>query len=253
MAKPILIANWKNHPSSLEEVKTLLKDLSKKSDLYKKVSLFIAPPLPYLTEVGSRITKYAKLGVQDINALPKGTYTGEVTTDILKSFGARLAIIGHSEQRALGVTNEMVGAKVKTALKAGMVPVVCIGESARDTEGEHFEVLREQIKATLSGLSKQSLASILLAYEPVWAIGKKGSEAISPADLNQSLLFIRKIISDLYGRKSAESVVIIYGGSVDQSNATQLVKEGGVKGFLAGRASLKAKVLESIALSLIQK
>lgn len=253
MAKPILIANWKNHPSSLEEAKTILKDLSKKSSLYKKVSLFIAPPTPFFAEVASRTTKYAKLGSQDISTLTKGSYTGEVTPDILKSFGVRLAIVGHSEQRALGVTNEVVAYKVKVALKAGIVPVICIGELVHDHEGEHFEFLREQIKASLSNLSKQSVISVILAYEPIWAIGKKGSEAISPTDLNQTILFIRKILSDLFGRKAAEGVAIIYGGSVDPSNALALIKEGGVRGFLVGHASLKAKSFEVITHALLQK
>ncbi len=251
MAKSILVANWKNNPSSLDEVKSLLRDLSRKSALYKRLSLFIAPPLTYLAEVSQRAGGYSKLASQDVVSAGKGPYTGEVTVDILKSFGVRLAIIGHSEQRALGVSDEMVAEKIKTALRAGIIPLVCVGEKERDSEGEHFEFLREQIKSSLAGVSKQALSSIILAYEPVWAIGKKGSEALSPADLNQSVLFIKKALSDLFGRKVADEVTILYGGSVDPNNAGALIKEGGVKGFLVSRASLKAKSFEAIAASII--
>jgi triosephosphate isomerase (TIM) len=253
MAKLILVGNWKNYPSSPAEAADILKGLAKKADLYKKLSTFVTPPLPYLGLAAEKGKKFAQLGVQDISPLAKGTYTGSVTPDILKSFGVRLAILGHSERRTLGETSEQVAQKARAALKVGIVPLVCVGEEARDADGEHFEFLREQIKASLTGIPKQAISKIVLAYEPAWAIGKSAKEALSPADLTQSVLFIRKILSDLYGRKVAEDVSILYGGSVDPTNAGALVKEGGVRGLLVGRASLEPKKFELIAQSLLQK
>ncbi|MCR4279404.1 MAG: triose-phosphate isomerase [Candidatus Zambryskibacteria bacterium] len=253
MAKPILVANWKNHPSSQDEVHALLKDLIRKKLLYKRLSVFIAPPLAYLESVADRAGKFAQLAAQDITELPKGTYTGVVTNDILKSFGVKLAIVGHSERRALGESSLVVSEKVKAALKSGIAPLVCVGEKTRDTDGEHFEFLRMQIKESLAGLSKQSVTSVLIAYEPSWAIGKSAKDAMPAGELAQSVIFIKKVLTDLYGRKVAESIPILYGGSVDPSNAGEIMREGGVKGLLVGRASLKAKSFEEIALSLLQK
>lgn len=253
MAKPILVANWKNHPSSLDEAQALLKDLVKKKLLYKKLSVFIAPPLAYLEMVANRASSFAKLGAQDISNLTKGTYTGAVTNDILKSFGVRLAIVGHSERRALGESSETVSEKVKAALKSGIAPLVCVGEKTRDTDGEHFEFLRMQIKESLAGLSKQSVASVLLAYEPVWAIGKSAKDAMPASELAQSVIFIKKVLTDLYGRKVAENIPILYGGSAEPRNAGEIMREGGVSGLLVGHASLKAKSFEEIALALLQK
>ena len=149
----ILIANWKNHPGSLSEAMSLLKQLSRDSRLYEKLSFFIAPPLPYLESVSRRSKNFARLASQDAPSLSQGTYTGIVTMDILKSFGTKLVIIGHSEQRAMGETNESVARKVKVALRAGIMPLVCIGETFRDQDGEHFEFLRSELQSSLAGFA----------------------------------------------------------------------------------------------------
>src|SRR3989344_9565372 len=150
MARPILIANWKNHPGSLSEARTLLRQLSRDRRVYKKLSLFIAPPFTYFELVSERLGSFGRLASQNISSLPPGNYTGQVTPDILKSFGVRLAIIGHSECRALGETSEVVSQKVKIALRSGITPLVCIGEISRDQDGEHFEFLRDELKSSLA-------------------------------------------------------------------------------------------------------
>ena len=214
MAKPILVANWKNHPKSLAEAKRLLNKLSRKASVYKKTSFYIAPPLVYFESTSVR-SNFAQLASQDISSVLQGTHTGEVTPDILKSFGVRLSIIGHSERRALGETNESVSKKIKIALRAGIIPLVCIGEKARDQDGEHFEFLRNQLKSSLAGLSRKAdVSKLVIAYEPAWAISKHADDAMKPNDLSQSVIFIRKILTDLFGRKVAESIPILYGGSV---------------------------------------
>lgn len=253
MAKPILVANWKNHPGSIEEAESLLKELLKRRELYKKTSLFIAPPYTYLEEVSNRAKSFGTLASQDISPLVKGSWTGEITPEILKNFGVRLSILGHSERRALGETTEEVREKIKIALRSGITPLICFGEKEHDKDGAHFEFLRDELKGLLSGLSKKEIGKIALAYEPVWAIGKSAEDSLNPKELSQTVIFIRKILSDLFGRSVAESTPILYGGSVEPTNAEALLKEGGVRGFLVGHASLKAKSFEAIARAILSK
>lgn len=246
MSKPIIVANWKNNPNSLAEAKLLLKELGKNRLLYKKVSFFVASPLTYFEQVLEKASGFAKLASQDFPSLGKGTFTGAVTADILRSFGVRLSIIGHSERRALGESDQDVSKKAKLALKAGIAPLVCVGEKVHDHDGEHFEVLRQQIEASLAGLSKADVSKLVLAYEPVWAIGKSAKDAVKPAELAETAIYIRKVLADLYGQKASLGVPILYGGSVEPSNAESLWRETGVSGFLIGRASRRASDLKKI-------
>lgn len=254
MAKPMLVANWKNHPGSLSEAKILLRQLSRDSRLYKKLSLFIAPPLTYFESVSDRVGHFASLASQDFPESLQGTYTGMITPDILKSFGVRLAIIGHSERRALGETNESVSNKVKLALRSGIIPVVCIGELSKDQDGEHFEFLRQQLELSLAGIRRKAdISKLIVVYEPVWAIGKTAKEAITPEDLSQSIIFIRKILTDMFGRTLARTVSLLYGGSVEPTDAKALWRGVDIKGFLVGHASLNAKNFKIIAESMLSK
>ncbi len=249
MKKPILVANWKNHPDSLDRVNDLLKGLAKQSFVYKKISTYIAPPLAYFESVSKKTKPFARLASQDISLL-KGTTTGAVEVDILKSFGVRMSIIGHSERRALGETNETVSEKIKVAIKAGIIPLVCVGERERDKEGEYLEFVRHQLRLSLSGIKKKENAvKLVVAYEPVWAIGKRAKDAMLCDDLTQMIIFIRKILTDLYDRKTADKIAILYGGSVETSNVYKLVQTG-INGFLVGHASLDAESFGKIALAL---
>ncbi|MDP3763956.1 MAG: triose-phosphate isomerase family protein [bacterium] len=254
MARPILVANWKNRPGSLDEARILLKQLSRSSQLYKKLALFIAPPLPYLESVSLRSGRFASLASQDMPSQSGGTRTGTITPDILKSFGVRLVILGHSERRAEDETNDSVSQKVKMALRSGITPLVCVGELSRDQDGEHFEFLREQLKLSLASLGRKAdISKLALTYEPVWAIGKRANDAMEPADLKQSVIFIKKVLTDMFGRRAAERVPILYGGSVEPANAGALFGGTGIRGFLVGHASLNAKTFKEIAESLISK
>lgn len=252
MAKQILVANWKNYPDSLVRVGEILDGLVKSSGVYKKVSTFIAPPLPYFESVSKRTKSFSHLASQDI-FIKKGAITGDVEVDILKSFGVRLSIIGHNERRALGETNEIVAEKIKVALKENIIPLLCVGESERDREGEYLEFIRHEIRLSLSGVKKKDSAKkVVIAYEPIWAIGTKAKGAIEPEDLAQMVIFIRKVLTDLYGRETADKISILYGGSVDQNNVSALVQTG-ISGFLVGRASLDPKKFAEIAKFLIKK
>lgn len=252
MAKPILVANWKNYPSSLDESRRILRNYSKDRSLYKKLHFFVAPPLPYLDAVAA-FSGFVGLGCQDISSVPKGTHTGVVGSDILKSFGVRITILGHSERRALGENSGDVAVKVGAALASGIVPLICVGENTKDADGEHFEYIREQLKDSLSGLKKSDASKIIIAYEPVWAIGKDAVGAMEPEELSQSALFIRKILTEMFGRNIAGRIPVLYGGSVDEGNADTLAAVPGVAGFLVGRASLDAKRFKKIAEALSKK
>lgn len=251
MSKPILVANWKNHPDSVQRASTLLANLSKGSNVYKRVSTFIAPPYTYFESVSKRVKSFSNLASQDIFFLADGTHTGSVTPAILKSFGVRLSIIGHSERRTLGETNKIASDKIRSAFQAGITPLLCVGEIERDSDGEHFEFVREQLQLSLDGVRrKEDAKRLMIAYEPVWAIGKKAKDAMKPQEISEMVIFIRKVLTDIFGRQLAEHIPVLYGGSVESSNA-KIIMESGVSGFLVGHASLDAKEFKAIAQALI--
>ncbi|MEK7194324.1 MAG: triose-phosphate isomerase [Patescibacteria group bacterium] len=249
--KFILVGNWKNYPSSLEEANILLNALSKQGKLFKKLSTCIAPPAPYMGVLSKKIKSFASLCSQDIFAL-SGTHTGFITTDILKNFGVKATIIGHSERRKLGETNKDVSEKIKNALQMGIVPIVCVGEEVHDAEGKYFEALNEQIGASLEGVKKNEAKKLVMAYEPVWAIGKRAKDAMQPEELSQMVIFIKKVLTEMFGRESADKMSVIYGGSAEPGNVRDLIAGTGVKGFLVGHASLNAKNFIQIAKALTE-
>ncbi len=245
MVKPILVANWKNYPNSLEEVRDLLRDISKNPTQFKKVNLFIAPPFVYLEQVVDKIKKFGSLAVQDVPLMFEGTYTGELSMHILKSFGVRLSIVGHSERRKLGETNEVINHKIKNILRAGMIPLLCVGEKEKDLHGEHFEFVREQIVACLYKIKKEDVSKIIIAYEPVWTIGKRAKDAMERENIEQMVIYIKKILTDQYSREIAEKIKILYGGSVEPTNAESIFGSG-VNGFLIGHSSIDAGFFNKI-------
>lgn len=247
--KRILVGNWKNHPSSVEEARRILDGLRRSKAVYKRLSTIIAPPAPFLALVKEKASSLGALGVQDLSST-EGTATGEIGTDILKSFGVRAVILGHSERRQLGETSRLVAEKTAIAIKSGISPIVCVGESEHDAEGKYFEFLNEEIRSSLALVKKRDAGKIVLAYEPIWAIGKKAKDAMAPAEVGVMTVFIKKTLTELFGRKIAESIPVLYGGSVDSSNAEALAKSG-VKGFLVGRASRVPKDFKLIAEALI--
>ena len=251
MAKPILIANWKNKPASLRDAKVLMTGLRKKSALYKKLQLFIAPPATYYDLVAQKISGYAHLASQGFPEKSEGTHTGLISAEILQDFGVRLAILGHSEERALGETNLEVAKKIRLSMKYGLTPLVCVGESERDLEGNHLEFIRDQLKQSLEGLKRKDVEKVMIAYEPVWAIGKRAKDAITPEGLTEMTLFIRRVLTDMYGRNNADKISILYGGSVEPRNAEALYRGTGVRGFLVGHESLNPTDFKQIAESLV--
>ena len=232
----LVIGNWKLNPGTALEAKTLVGDVRKKLPKNSNVTVVVAPPFLFIPELSKMSLGAITLGAQDVFYEERGAITGEIGAGMLASFGVAHIIIGHSERRALGETDEQVNKKIHATLKRKLVPVVCVGEKVRDSQGQFFNVIAAQIKALSKGLTAAQLQKVVIAYEPIWAIGT-GATATAE-NVKEMQLFIVSTLSKLYDRKVAEKVRLIYGGSVKESNAKELYGEGGMSGFLVGGASL---------------
>jgi triosephosphate isomerase len=243
MNKKIIIANWKLNPIGTKKAKSLFSDIKKIASKLRNVQTVICPPFLYINDLQKLVTGHrVVVGAQDAFFKNKGAYTGEVSTSMLKDSGVKYIIIGHSERRALGETNEIVNKKVISALKEDMNIVVCIGEKVRDENAEYLDFIKNEIKESLLGVQKSKFNKIIIAYEPIWAIGGSGGGIPdSPSETMETILFIRKILSELFGKKIAMSTPVLYGGSVNRKNAKGFLVDGGVQGLLVGGASLDAK------------
>ncbi len=158
---------------------------------------------------------------------------------MIKNLGAKYVIVGHSERREnLGETNEMVNKKIKTALKSNLKVVFCIGERQRDENASFLHFVKNEIEEGLKGISHKSIKNLVIAYEPIWAIGKKGKDADKPEDILQMSIYIRRVLLGIIGKDLSREIPILYGGSVEPENAKGILETGGVQGFLVGHASL---------------
>lgn len=245
MKHALVVGNWKLNPGTVKEASDLAKAVIKK---VKKVSgpvVVVAPPFLHIPEVAKSISKSTiKLGAQDAHFEERGACTGEVSPVLLAEFGVSHVIVGHSERRALGETDEQVNKKVHTILKRRQTPIVCIGERERDKQGNFFNGIEAQIRGLATGLTPAQMEKVVIAYEPIWAIGT-GLTATAE-DVKEMQLFIMNILSKLYERKVAAKVHLLYGGSVKAGNAKELHEQGGMRGFLVGGASLSAEEFAAI-------
>ena len=235
----IVVANWKMNPKNSADAKKLFTGVKDVAARLQNVKTVICPPyvfLPVLTQLykGKRIT----FGAQDVFYEQHGAYTGEVSATQLSSSGAAYVIIGHSERRALGEDSETVNHKVRSALAAGLNVILCIGEKNRDAHALYLTFLQEQLGSALVGVTRAQLAQLLIAYEPIWAIGKRAEDAMKPQDMHETVIFIRKVLTKLYDKQRAVSVPVLYGGSVEPQNTSALLARGEISGFLVGHASL---------------
>ncbi len=245
--KKIVIGNWKMNPQTIVEAKKILKDIKKIVFPYKKTTLVIAPPYPFLGFL-SKLDhpKNMSFGSQDISMYEKGSHTGEVSGSMINGLGGKYSIIGHSDKRKAGESDQDVAKKIEQAIISKITPVVCIGETERDGDGSYLETIKKQISIGLSSIPKKELTNIIIAYEPVWAIGKSYKESMHPTDVHEMTLFIKKFIGELFGKDISDSITILYGGSVEVENAPELVRLGNIDGFLVGRASLVAEQFAEI-------
>jgi triosephosphate isomerase len=238
MSKKIVIANWKMNPISEKLAEKLFKDTNKVVSKLKNTDIIICPPDIYLNKL-KKFAKKIKLGAQDCFYEESGAYTGEISAEMLYGIGARYVILGHSERRIiLGESNEDVNKKIKSALFAGLIPIVCIGEKERDQENNYLNFVKEQIEVAFKNILKNSVSKIIVAYEPVWAIGKNAVREATPEEFLEISIFIKKVLSDKFGMQAVNKIKIIYGGSVGTKNVEDFIKIGHADGFLIGRASL---------------
>lgn len=236
--KPLIIGNWKLNPATSADAKALLVATRKKLKKDLPVTVVVAPPFPFIADL-TRLSPSGRIlvGAQDVFYEDAGAFTGEVGAGMLASLGVTHVIIGHSERRALGETDAQVNKKVQAVLRRKLTPVVCVGELVRDGSGGHFGEVEAQVRALAEGLTARAMAQVVIAYEPVWAIGTGKTATVE--DVEEMHLFIKTLLTKLFDRAVGKRVVVIYGGSVKPDNAAELVRAG-MSGFLVGGASLKA-------------
>ncbi len=246
--KGYVIANWKMNPDTIEDAKKLFLSIKGLVSRLKNTNIVIAPPTLFLAELRKLYSgRQLEFGVQNISfEEKKGSFTGETSAKMAKSIGVTYVIIGHSERRLMGETNKDINKKITVALLQKLTVVLCIGEKERDSQGGYLSFLEEELRSALSGVSKKSLKHVLIAYEPIWAIGKTDKGAMSPHDVHETSLFLHKILMQMYDRKSAFAVPVLYGGSVEPENNEELLQGGGISGFLIGHASLEVSSFSSI-------
>lgn len=245
MRRKVIAGNWKMNmlPNEainfIQELTPLVKDT--KNDVVLCVP-YIDLFYSLLHVQGTNI----KIGAQNMHWEEKGAYTGEVSASMLKSIGVEYVIIGHSERRQyFNETDETVNKKIKSALAHGLKPIVCVGETLKQREARETEkIVTNQIAKAFEGISSENLENIIVAYEPIWAIGT--GKTATKEDANNTIMQIRKKLAEIYGQNEAEGVIIQYGGSVKSSNAKELFEMSDIDGGLVGGASLKAEEFSKI-------
>ena len=250
MRKQIVAGNWKMNTTVAEGVELAKNIVAKVAEVPQGVDLVVAPPFTHLVPVAEVISGTGiALSAQNCANHDKGAYTGEVSAAMLKDAGCQYTILGHSERRQYygEVTNTLIS-KIALALENGLKVIYCVGEQLEERNaGKHFDVVKKQVADVLFTLSAEQMASIVIAYEPVWAIG---TGVVATTEQAQEIhAFIRKTIADHFGAQVAENTTILYGGSCKPSNAKELFACPDIDGGLIGGASLKADDFIAIAKS----
>ncbi|MCX6754498.1 MAG: triose-phosphate isomerase [Candidatus Nomurabacteria bacterium] len=237
----IVVANWKMNPQSQKEAEVLFKESYSLAKNIKNTKIILCPPFPFLFVSKKFKNKNISLGSQNVSTKTEGSYTGEVSPKMLKDMGVSYTIVGHGESRRLGETNEIINQKILNLLKYKLTPILCVGESVRDANGSFLLLVEEQIKKSLIGVSGAQMKNIIVAYEPIWAIGKNATREATKEEFMEMKIFIKKVVSDIYTPKIAHSIIIIYGGSVNPLNTRSFIQDGGADGLLVGRDSINPK------------
>lgn len=233
--------------TGVEEARALVEDLKARVKDAAGVEVVVCPPFISLTAVHEVIKESnIGLGAQNVYWEEKGAFTGEISAPMLTTAGCAYVIIGHSERRTyFGETDATVNKRIFAALAERLIPIVCVGETLEEREqNQTFDVIRRQVQEGLTGLSAEQMASIVLAYEPVWAIGT--GKTASPEQAQEVHAFIRSLLKELFGDATAEATRIQYGGSVKPDNVSELMNQPDIDGALVGGASLKAESFEKI-------
>lgn len=246
MRTPIIAGNWKMN-KDLQAAKALARGLVSKNARFRDREIILFPPCPFLTKV-SELCKDSRIriGAQDISEHDAGAFTGEISAEMVLSTGAQWALAGHSERRNYHLeTNEIVNNKVRMGLKKGLNMVLCIGENLTQRErGTAFDVVEQQVLSGLAGVDKEMMGKVVLAYEPLWAIGT--GRTATPEQAQEIHEYIRGVVDRMFDRKISDALRILYGGSVKPANINGLIKKQDIDGALVGGASLDIESFSAI-------
>jgi len=247
MRRKIIAANWKMN-MTINEAEGFLETFLLEVGDEKRADIVIVPPFTAIPKVSERLSSVqtVKLGAQNMHWEKPGAYTGEISAHMLRELFVRYVVLGHSERRSLfGETDAIVNKKTKAALAATMTPIVCIGETLAERDAGEVEiVLNGQLRGSLADLTPAQIEDIVLAYEPVWAIGT--GRTATPQQAQEAHAFIRKVLAEISDSATAAKVRIQYGGSVKPSNTAELMKQPDIDGALVGGASLDPRAFAEI-------
>jgi triosephosphate isomerase (TIM) len=247
MRNKLLVANWKMRPQTLVGARQLFNGVKRRTLRYARTTVVLCPPTLYIGALAhSYKGRHIHIGAQDVFWKNSGSHTGAISPFMIKSIGVQYVIVGHSERRALGETDDIVARKTRAVLKEKMRAILCVGEQKRDNAGNYLHFLERELEESLNGVSRELVKRLIVAYEPIWAIGRHAKDAVTPEDLHRMSLFVRKVLSKLYGRTVGLKIPVLYGGSVEENNAEMLLRGGAVDGFLVGHASLDAEKFSTI-------
>ncbi len=241
MRKPIIAGNWKMN-KTVAEARDLVGQILRELGDFQGVDVVLCPPFTALASVSEALTgSLVDLGAQNMHAQGSGAYTGEIGAPMLRELFCHYVILGHSERRILfGETDEIVNEKVKSAQSANLQPIVCVGETMEERDsGSMAEIVERQVRESLRGLPEEAFSGLILAYEPVWAIGT--GRTATPEQAQEAHALIRSVIGSLVGESVADFVRIQYGGSVKAENAADLFSQQDIDGGLIGGASLDVR------------
>lgn len=225
------------NPNSYVEANKIFLKTKSIAKNQPSLEVVVCPPFVYISMFVKKILDgHVKLGAQDVSFEEGGSHTGEISSFMLKDLGVGYVIVGHSERRSNGEDDIQIQKKLRSVLDAGMKAVVCFGEKERDEGGLYLDNIKNQMKRVFEGLNTNKVENIIIAYEPIWAIG--ASEAMKPDDIYETSIFIRKVFSDIFDQDASMKLKVLYGGAVNFRNAEDILNIGKVDGFLVGRESV---------------
>ncbi|MFD2533047.1 triose-phosphate isomerase [Gracilimonas halophila] len=247
MRRLLIAGNWKMNCGPYDAAELLEGLKARKAEVDEQVDVLVCPPF---VSIGMAV-KYLydtdiQVGAQNLHFEENGAYTGEISGSMLAESGCNYVIIGHSERRQyFGETDDSVNKRTQKALEHKLAPIICVGESLKQRKaGDHYDLVKDQVSAALEGISEEQVLDVVIAYEPIWAIGT--GETASPEQAQEMHEHIRKILADLYNQEAADSINILYGGSMKPANAQELLSQPDVDGGLIGGASLDADSFSEI-------
>jgi len=246
--KKLIVANWKMNPQTLKEARELFNGVSKYAKKIRNSKIVVCPPFVYLGFFSKNQILF--LGAQDVfwenPPAGGGSYTGEISAKMLKNLGVKYVIVGHSECRQLGETDEIINKKIKQALKNKIKVIFCVGELKRDEGGEYLQFVKDEIIKGLDRIPAKLFKNLVITYEPVWAISSSAKSdkaqfnADTPENAREMAIYAKRVLVSVFGR-IARNVPVLYGGSVDAKNAASFLNKEGIGGLLVGRTSWNAK------------